>query len=52
MDAQLEEEMYISGRGQSGGRTIMRCYSNYSEPGYNARTCKKDKEMSNVYSFE
>ncbi len=40
----------MSDRNQGGGRTIVRCYSNYSEPGYNIYICKKDKEISNVYN--
>ncbi len=52
VNAQLKEEMRMSGCGQSGGRITMRCYGNCGELGYNARTCKKDEEMSNVYSSE
>ncbi len=52
MDVQLEEEMCTSGRGRGGGRTTMRRCGNCSEPGYNARICKKDEEMSNVYSSD
>ncbi len=50
MDIQLEEEIRMNGRSRGGGCTTMRRYSNCNEPGYNARTCKKDEEMSNVYS--
>ncbi len=49
---QLEEEMYISGRGRGRGRIIMRCCGNCGEFGYNIRICKKDKEMFNVYSSD
>ena len=49
---QLKEEMCTSGRGQGRGRTIVRRYSNCSESGYNARICKKDEEMFNVYSSD
>ena len=49
---QLEEEMRTNGRGQGGGCTTVRRYGNCGEPGHNARTCKKDEEMSNVYSSE
>ncbi len=52
MDTQLKEEMRISDRGQNKGRTTMRHCSNCSEPGHNICICKKDKEMSNVYSFD
>ena len=52
MDVQLEEEIYINGCSRGGGRTTMQRYGNCSEPGYNVRICKKDEEMSNVYSFE
>ncbi len=52
VDTQLEEEMYTNGRGQNGGRTTMRCYSNCNEPGYNTCICKKDKEMFNIYSSD
>src|SRR6266699_6832385 len=52
MDAQLKKEMRTSGRNRSGGRTIMRRCGNCSEPGHNARICKKDEEMSNVYSSD
>ena len=52
MDAQLKEKIYTNGCNQSGGRIKMRCYSNYSEPGYNICICKKDEEMSNVYSSD
>ncbi len=52
VDIQLEEEIYISGRSQSGGYTTIQCCSNYSEPGYNTRTCKKDEEISNVYNSD
>ena len=49
---QLEEEMYMSGRGRDGGRTTMRYCGNCSEPRYNICICKKDEEMSNVYSSD
>ena len=52
MDIQLEEEMYMNSHNQNGGCTIIRRYSNYSKPRHNARICKKDEEMSNVYSSE
>ncbi len=42
----------MNGCNRSGGYTTMRHYDNYSESGYNARICKKDEEMSNVYSSE
>ena len=52
MDMQLEKEIYINGRSRGEGRTTIRRCDNCSEPGYNIYICKKDKEMSNVYSFE
>ena len=52
VDAQLEEEMRTNGRGRGGGRTTVRRCGNYGEPGHNARICKKDEEMFNVYSSE
>ncbi len=52
MNMQLEEEMCTNSRGQSGGRITMRHYSNCGEPGHNTHIYKKDKEMSNIYSFE
>jgi len=52
VDIQLKEEMYMSGRSRGGGRTTMRRYNNCGEPGYNTCICKKDEEMSNVYSSE
>ena len=52
INIQLEEEMRTNGRSQGGGRTTVRRYGKYGEPGYNTCICKKDKEMSNVYSFE
>ncbi len=52
MDIQLEEEIYTNGRGQGGGcTTIQRC-GNCNKPRHNVYICKKDKEMSNVYSSE
>ena len=50
VDIQLEKEMYMSDRNRDGGRMIIRRYNNCSEPGYNACICKKNEEMSNVYS--
>ncbi len=44
--------MRTNGRGQGGGCMIVRRCGNYGESGYNACICKKNKEMSNVYSFE
>ena len=52
MNIQLKEEMRMNGHGQDEGRTIMRRYNNCGEPGYNIRICKKNKEISNVYSFD
>ena len=52
MDIQLKEEMHMNGRGRGGGRTTIRRCSNCGEPGYNACICKKDEEISNVYSFD
>ncbi len=52
VDAQLEEEIYASGCGRGGGRTTVRRCGNCGEPGHNARTYKKDEEMSNVYSSD
>ncbi len=52
MDIQLEGEMYMSGRGQSGGRIIVQCYGNCNKPGHNTCICKKDEEMFNVYSSD
>ena len=52
MDAQLEEEMRMSGCGRGESRITMRCCNNCSEPGYNTCICKKDEEMSNVYSSD
>jgi len=42
----------MNGCNRSRGCTIMRRCGNYGEPGYNARICKKDKEMSNIYSSD
>ena len=50
MDVQLEKEIYTNSRSRGRGCTTMRCCGNYSEPRYNVRICKKDEEMSNVYS--
>ncbi len=44
--------MRASGCGRGGGRTTVRHCGNCGEPGHNARTCKKDEEMSNVYSID
>ena len=52
IDMQLKEEMRMSGCSRSGGCIIMRRCNNYGKPGYNMYICKKDEEMSNVYSFE
>ncbi len=52
MDIQLEKEMHMNGRGRDGGRTTMRRCGNCSEFGYNMCICKKDEEMSNVYSSD
>src|SRR6266699_2272738 len=52
IDTQLEEKIYISGRSRGGDRTIIQCCGNCNEPKYNTRTCKKDKEISNVYNSE
>ena len=52
VDIQLEEEICTSGCSRGGGRTTMRCYDNCSEFKYNMRICKKDEEMSNVYSSD
>ncbi len=52
MDTQLEEEIHTNGRNRGRGRTTMRRCSNCSEPGYNVRICKKDEEMSNIYSSD
>jgi len=49
---QLEEEMYMIGRSQGGGRTTVRRYGNYGKPGHNTRIYKKNEEMSNVYSSD
>ena len=50
VDTQLEEEMRMNSRSRNKGYTTVRRYSNYGEPKHNARTYKKDKEMSNIYS--
>ncbi len=52
MDAQLEEEMRTSDGSRGGGRTIVLRCGNCGEPGHNIRICKKDEEMSNVYSID
>jgi len=52
VDVQLEEGIYMSGCSRGGGCMTMWSCGNCNEPGYNARTCKKDEEMSNVYSSE
>ncbi len=44
--------MYTSNYSRGGGCPIIRRYSNCGELGYNACICKKDKEISNVYSFD
>ncbi len=51
VDVQLKEEIYMSGCNRDRDCTIIRHCSNYNEFKYNARICKKDEEMSNVYSF-
>jgi len=52
VNTQLKEEMCTSGCSQDRGCTTVRRCGNYSEPGHNTRICKKDKEMSNVYSSD
>jgi len=52
MDTQLEEEIYINSRSRNEGRMIVRRCGNCGEPGYNARICKKDEEISNIYSSD
>ncbi len=52
MDTQLKEEIYMNDRSRNEGRTTMRRYGNCNEPGYNMCICKKNEEMSNVYSSE
>ncbi len=52
MDAQLEEEIYMNDHGRNGGCTTMWRCGNCSELRYNVYICKKDKEMSNVYSSD
>ncbi len=42
--------MYISGRNRGGGYTTMRRCGNCSESRYNIYICKKNEEISNVYS--
>ncbi len=42
--------MCMSGRNRGKGCMTMRCCDNCGEPGYNVRICKKDEEISNVYS--
>ncbi len=49
---QLEKEMCMNGCNRNKGRTTVQRYDNCGEPGYNARICKKDEEMSNVYSSD
>ncbi len=44
--------MYTNSRGRGGDRITMQHYNNCSESGYNARICKKDEEMFNVYSSD
>ena len=52
VDVQLEEEMHTNGCNRGEGRTTMRRYSNCNELGYNMRICKKDEEISNIYSSD
>ncbi len=52
VDIQLEKEIYINGYSRGGGCTTIRRCSNCSESGYNAYICKKDEEISNIYSFK
>ncbi len=52
MDVQLEEKMYTNGRSQNKGHTTIQHYSNCNEPRYNTRICKKNEEMSNIYSSD
>ncbi len=52
VDIQLEEEIHTSGCSRGKGRTTIQSCGNYSEPGYNTCICKKDEEMSNVYSSD
>ncbi len=52
MDTQLEEEIHARGCSRGGGRITMRHYGNCGKPGYNTHICKKDEEMSNIYSSD
>ncbi len=47
---QLEKEMHTSSCNRGGSCTTIQRYSNYNEPRYNAHICKKNEEMSNIYS--
>ena len=46
----MEEEIYTNSCNRGKGCTIIQRYNNCNEPGYNTYTCKKNEEMSNIYS--
>ncbi len=52
MDIQLEEEIYMNSCSRNRGHMTIRRYSNCGEPGYNTYICKKDEEISNIYSSD
>ncbi len=52
MDVQLEEEIYTNGCSQGEDRTIIWCYGNYGESGYNIYIYKKNEEIFNIYSSD
>ena len=49
---QVEREMQGNGGRRTRTETAPRCCGRCGKPGHNARTCHKDKEMSDVYISE
>ena len=50
VEEQIQQECRKSSGRQHGGQPGQRLCGNCKEPGPTARTCHKDKEMSDVYS--
>ncbi len=46
----MEEEICTNGCNWGGGYTTIRYCDNCGEPRYNIYICKKDEEISNIYS--
>lgn len=49
---QIERESRESGGTQQNGQRGQRLCGNCKMPGHNARTCREDREMSDVYSSD